>query len=239
MKWKVKPKRFLRNFVKILLYLLIFSFILIAIFFSLHYLRVKKIEVVGDIALNGLQIAENKIIIFLDSSQVTEELLKLNPHVSQILIVKKYPDSLRILVTREPAIAVLPANEGFFLLNVEGKIVKKTKEDNSNYPVISYFQNFNYTSYSVGDILDFEDILSALCFVANSALVGIDIDNVDIRGKDMIILNSKDSTFFTSTDKSCQTQLDNLSIIIKRYTIEGKKIKTLDLRYKKPVVVFK
>ncbi len=53
----------------------------------------------------------------------------------------------------------------------------------------------------------------------------------------LVILNSKEEVIFSSK-KQLSTQIASLQLIIKRLTIEGKRFKSLDFRYDKPLIVF-
>ena len=54
----------------------------------------------------------------------------------------------------------------------------------------------------------------------------------------LVILKNGQEVFFSSK-KNIPTQVSSLQLILSRLTIEGKEFSTLDLRYNKPVVVFK
>lgn len=53
----------------------------------------------------------------------------------------------------------------------------------------------------------------------------------------LVVLSGKEEVIFSSK-KQLSTQIASLQLIIKRLTIEGKRFKSLDFRYDKPLIVF-
>lgn len=68
---------------------------------------------------------------------------------------------------------------------------------------------------------------------------GMEISVSPTSSDSAILINlASGETIIFSTIKDMAAQVDSLQIILARLTIEGKKLKTLDFRYDKPVVTY-
>ncbi len=67
----------------------------------------------------------------------------------------------------------------------------------------------------------------------------IPFTRVDISSDSSYLVTLNDgSQVIISTDKNIENQISSLQLILSRLTIEGKRFKSLDFRYDKPVIVF-
>lgn len=69
---------------------------------------------------------------------------------------------------------------------------------------------------------------------------GIMYETIDITESSAIIVRLKDNgEVFLTSDKEISPQIASLQVILVRLTMEGKQFRKLDLRFDKPVIVFK
>lgn len=68
---------------------------------------------------------------------------------------------------------------------------------------------------------------------------GITFTSVESTNDSVYLVNLKDGgQVIISKNKNVQDQISSLQLILSRLTIEGKRFKSLDFRYDKPVVLF-
>jgi hypothetical protein len=68
---------------------------------------------------------------------------------------------------------------------------------------------------------------------------GIPFASVENGNDSTYLVNLKDGgQVIIAQDKNVQNQISSLQLILSRLTIEGKRFKSLDFRYDKPVVLF-
>ncbi len=187
--------------------------------------------------LTGLTSLYNSNLILLSSNGVKENILNNNPQVQSVHIEKKYPDTLNISVGFYNPAAYIQVNGGYFLLSQSGKILEKNKTiQNKNIPTIKYYQQLDYYGYQSGDVISFKDIAASLKLLVKSLDLGLIINNIDINGLNMIVLNSKDKRFIFTTEKEISEQEYQFAEIVRKLRIEGREFKSLDLRFNKPVI---
>ena len=208
-------------------------------FYSLfNYLSVSTIEVSGEATtIAGLSQLNNSFLPTLDIHDVTTMLLRANPHIHSLTISKTYPRTITIFVQLEQPSAYLAVSQGYYVLNSKGKIIAKTLNTPGKH-LISYYETIPYSAYRVGQTLSQQDILDAIYFLEGMRALRYTINNIDIKGFNMIGLVSSDKTFLFSAEKERDTQLFQLEEVVKELKKEGIDFETIDLRFNKPVVKF-
>ena len=231
---------FLRKLKKIL----IFSFYFFLIFFILYYLRlsllIKKIEVISKEKNNLLGAKEyiNKDLLLVSGKNIASILKQKNPLIKDIVVKKKLPNSLILILEMYEPLADIITSNGYFRISEDGRILLKLKNYDKFYPLITYYQKLNYYSYSSGDFIKLKDIITSLYFLKflqNSFLV---IDSVDIKDKDMLVFNLENKKIILTNNKEIGLQEYTLDEILKSLRVTGKSFKTIDLRFNKPVIEF-
>lgn len=231
--WLIKYPRKFKKKIAIAIYSIIFLFILIII---QQVFNIRNIEISGTKRIYGVEIYKGDMIFLIQEKEIETELTKLNPHLKDFHVKKNYPNKLIIEVKEENPMVVLEARGGFFYLSLNGRILEKTRKKEKNLPQIHYYQKFNYETYGIGDKIENIDISYALSFIDKFSALGLKTEDVDITGGDMLILESVGKTYLLTTQRSVQSQYEDLKTIVGRFKIEGVSYKTVDLRFDKPII---
>ncbi len=189
-------------------------------------------------SLFGLNNFKNQNILFLSEKKTSRILLTQNPILKSVEIEKKLPNTIIVNVQTYQPIALLKVNQGYFALSDDGKIIYKQKQLDTAFPLINYYQQFDYQQIKPGDSLTYSDITLALRFLRVSLDLGLPVLTVDISGEDMIAFVLTGKKIIFTTEKAESQQKYELEQIIKQFKIEGKNFKNLDLRFDKPVISF-
>lgn len=234
-------KLFKRSYInkKKIFLLVFFILIILILFFTNQFFLIRKIEVIGgDIktSLLGLEDLKNKNILLINEKRIIDELIEKNPSLSKIVLTKKYPNKLVIEIRINQPLAVLEANQGFFFLDGNGKIIVKKKDNQTTLPLIKFYQNFYYFQHQAGEIIDYQEILTALYLLKTINDLGLKVDTIDIAGVHMVAFNLGNKKIVFSLEKDRQVQEYQLVTIIKQFKIEGRDFINLDLRFDKPVI---
>jgi len=220
----------------------LFPIVLGSIFLLNCLFSIKKIAVSSDeknIKLIGLESLKNLNLIFFDPKTAEIDIVQKNPSIKTVNITKKYPDKIIIDIEKDQPIAVLRADQGFFFLSAEGKIIFKKKDNDTRLPLINYYQNFYYYQYQAGEKIDYDEVLASVDFLKRTDSLGLKVDTVDISGVHMVAFNLGDKKILFSLEKDRRVQDFQLETIIKQFKIEGKEFFSLDLRFDKPVIKLK
>ncbi len=213
-------------------------------FFSLFlldkYFTIQQFEIISTkekIAVSGLENLEQKNILLSSDQEIIQIISANNPQLKNIQVEKRLPNQLVINVEFDQSIAALKVNQGYFLLNLTGKILAKDKESSGGLPTINYYQQLNYNAYSAGNKIDLKDIVVSLHFVKKVKGTGLEVLSIDIAGVDMIRLNLQNKKVLVfSVDKDLSLQDYQFEKLIRQFKIEGKEFESLDFRFDKPIV---
>ncbi len=230
----------LRNYSLILFIASVGFFIL---FFADQYFAIRKITVFseqGKIGVSGLENLQQKNILLISDNRIQQIISEKNPQLTDIQIVKKLPDQLLISVSKEIMQAALVVDQGYFMLNLKGKIIDKAKDNSQNLPTINFYQKLNYDNYSLGDKIDFKEIQVALFLTQKAKDIGLAALSIDIIGEDVIRLNIQNQrVLIFSISKDLNLQDYQFETLIKQFRIEGRDFTSLDFRFDKPIVKLK
>lgn len=188
--------------------------------------------------LYGLANIKNHNIIFFSEKKTEQLLLTQNPKLKTVVVSKKLPRTIIVDIDMYQPIALLKTNQGYLALSDDGKIIYKQHELDTAYPLINYYQQFDYQQMSPGTTLGYSDITLSLRLLKVSIDLGLPILTVDISGLDMIAFVMNDKKILFTTEKAESQQRYELEQIIRQFKIEGKNFKNLDLRFDKPVISF-
>lgn len=244
MRQKLSSKRFLRIinfFLKLFLIIIIIVISFLTIFNLNKIFLVKKIDIVSNSDnknIRGIDI-KNKNIFLISETELQNKIISENSFINAVDVKKVYPDKLIITINFNTPLAVLKVNVGYLILDNEGRIISKQKENNTQLPLINYYQQLNYYSLAAGDWISFKDIITCLKLLKISLDIGLKIDTIDINGLDMLLFNLSEKKIYFTTKKEVQTQAYELETITHQFKIAGKDFVSLDLRFEKPIVVFK
>ena len=146
--------------------------------------------------------------------------------------------TLILNITEDKPIGALSVNHGYFYLAANGKILRKTKLFTKNAPQVNFYQKLDFLTYSAGDRLNYKELIMALELIDSFNDLGYKVDKVDIGGTNMILFNQDKKVIIFSSDKKVEEQIYQWQEIVKKFRIEGRLYKEIDLRFDKPIIRF-
>lgn len=234
-----------KQFVKIGFSYIVFVTTIVSGFLLLYlvhtFLLINKIEVVylkgsKPVDLVGIDLIKEETMLTLREQEIAETLTKLNPYVESISVQRLTPGRVRLEVRTYTPYVLLQTKEGYFLLAADGTVLEKTREPIQGYPVMKYYQNFNYLATQAGNTLDYQDILLAISFLKQLEGYGIMIKTIDIVGFHMIrLVSDKEKEYLFTTEKELNVQQYQLDTLLKAIARKGEDYKLIDVRFDKPI----
>ncbi len=150
--------------------------------------------------------------------------------LKSLTISKKLPQELVVKVEKRNAQAIIKAGEEFFVIDDQGFVLQKTKirtEIKQDLPVI-LIDSFSQTE--VAWTANLLEKIKFYLFTPQETKI-LSSRNIEVKlDKGLLVI--------FSSQKEMDFQLDSLQFIFSRAKIEGRKIKKIDLRFDKPVVVY-
>lgn len=229
-----------------------FSFFILSVLIFILYLiissinslfRIKNIVIVTDkqnpTHIKGLKSLENQIIFFANESKLKNDLILENPLIERIDVKKKLPNTIILIPYFSTPIAQIEVNNGFFHLSKNGRILKKTIDKINFFPLITFYQKFNYQSYQAGNYLKYSEIIYSLKAIEKIKSLGFNnIKEIKINNHNLIIFQVDNREIYLNAEKDIKQMLYELETIIKKLKQEKKDFRKLDLRFNKPIIVF-
>lgn len=235
-------KKFSKRAISSLLFLSVFV-LTIALAYRIDYsFRVQQMSVSGEMKsfpVKGKTQYKGQYLWRVDISDVKEYLSNANPYYRIVSIEKKYPSTLEVEVSRLIPTAYLAIGEGYVLLSSEGIVLEKVREvEKHTIPVITFYQNVPYNSFQRGDEIGFKEVEDCLYFLELIQSARIKVNSIDIEGFHMLGLYTDSGTFLFSSEKDTDLQKYQFEQSMMHLSLEGVTIKTLDLRFDKPIIRF-
>ncbi len=212
--------------------------VLVIVLFKFTF-TIRYIEVTGDQScLNKENIeATNNIlgknIFLINAREVQENLKKENSCLDSISLNKKLPSKLAVEVKAKVPVAKIDGTD--LLATADGLVIKQQAQ--TTIPTI----------YLPGNIKASQDarftqnnVLSALGITA--ALLKSDFTPASIRivgPEDIAVYSTNETVALFTTRMSTSGQVDSLQSILTKAKIDAAKIAKIDLRFDKPIIIFK
>ncbi len=175
-------------------------------------------------------------IFLFKGHHFSDEVLRNNQEFKQISFKKKLPETLLInLISREP-FAVVEDNEGNKVVVDDAGVVLESNLVKSNLPTLwLYSLPFSNDELSVNQQLSTG--LELIRLLKNSYL---NFEQIKYSSEINISIFLFDQMIATlSAQKDLNSQVDSLQYILHHSRMKDKEIRTIDLRFQKPVVTFK
>ena len=150
--------------------------------------------------------------------------------VGDVIITKKYPQTVLVQIAeRKPIAKVWSFSGREFLVDEEGMIFSETTPETQDLKKIILELE---TPLSVGHVVGEDTILLIL-------LEDPQIKSIKHTGQKGIEVQAEENlTILFSREKNLEAQIRALQMVVKKYRIEGKQLKQVDLRYEQAVVKY-
>lgn len=238
------PARLKRFFSTSLFHIIALALTLVVIWYVYAYYRINEIKVItsGKMqSISGLEYYYHSSILLLQAREMEQTLLRLNPRIKSIRMERQFPDTINLYIEYGEMIAQFAADNGYLILNSDAVVLQRQRTSAAKIPTIYYYQRISYGRYQPGSNLELAEVLDALYFLSQANDLGAKVYRVDIKGGHMIrlMLTEDDAVIVVTTEKDRLRQAYEMGQILRRLKVQGQSIKTLDLRFDKPVIVLK
>ena len=206
-------------------------------FFTTFFL-IKTIKIAGSPRenLKGIEKLGDRNLLFLNKVKWKEEIERENPILKKVEIKKEFPSQVLIKFEKRKGRAVIfePNSSNSFLIDDEGVILEKQKEEKKLPVIIASLQNFK-----IGDRIKNKNIT----FVLDLILVleeraeesRFEFDEIL---KTLKITLSEKILILISLERGKKKTIYSLQMLLKKFKIEGNWPKKIDLRFEKPILTF-
>lgn len=219
---------------------LILGVIVVVLVFRLDLLKVQQISCQindtncpGEIWTDLMALSLGKNIFSFPIESISLQIKNSYPQIDKIKIKKNLPSRVDFnLTSRQPQVAI--SGEKFHLVDFQGVVIEKS-ETSGEYPLIFLEPEMNL---KVGEKFNQKEVLETI-----EAIVGLKLRLIEpklakiISSSSVDIWLKDDTQMIISLEKEIDSQLDSLQLIYQRAKIEGKKLKQIDVRFDKPIII--
>jgi len=216
------------------------------VFIKSSFFTVKNISVKPkDLTLISTEdvkiILENKFLgksIFLSKKELENMVYANFPSLKNVTSTILFPNALVIKLQERTPSAFIKTDfqESFFVVDSEGFVLGVSDTFDKDLPLINYKENMIFS----GSTLTNDKILSAVRFLSELKKVKLAIVNCVIN--ENIVITTKSPTIEVLIPIFSEKQENEKAIllqkIIQKYSIEGKNVKRIDLRFSNPIIDF-
>lgn len=215
----------------------IFAIGLILMFYPLiiNFFELKKVIVTSDKSeIYGLSELNGLNLLFLDENKTASNLTKKNLNLKSISIKKIYPSTLMLSTLSKSYRAQINSNNSIILVDEESMLLSNNDALSSNLPVIEVI-NIPLTINQKADWRIERAVTLYEQLIKNTIIVG----NITLDGSESFVkVMTAEGTEITISDKDDVYRIAaSLQIIFNRFRIEGKNIRSVELRFDKPVII--
>lgn len=223
------------NYIIVLLSLgCIFLLCILLLFIASFFFTIDTIIIAGERTLPfGLQILRGQNILFVKESEVAKNIKQKNFSINDVVVEKKPLSTIYIYIKgRKPTVQFIKDNM-YYVVDEEGTLFSASPKA-ENVPIVEGFFN----DIAISSHLP-ENLVKSIFPILSSVLAKeLMITKITIVNPNEIILVGNDMYITTSAMKDGKTLSTSLQTLIQSFRIEGKKPRSIDLRFDKPIVRF-
>lgn len=210
----------------------IVSIILISPFFKIKNGKIENSNCVGNNFLQETDI-QNRNIFLIQTDKIKSDLKNKYSCLADVEVKKVYPATISINTSTVKSILKIDASD---LALTENNLVIKS-DGNHVTPVFFPPQG---TKFTEGEKVMNSTILFVIALAADVQKSDFVISNIRlVEGGYVALYSRQDFVAIFSQNKDVSTQVDSLQAILAKAKIDSSKIEKIDLRFDKPVLVFK
>lgn len=236
------PKESSRKWKKWLeLFLLALALAGLALFLRCDFWRISRVDCrdngaacSADLWVELTSESLGKNILFLSVNKFSQKISRNHPEYFQIKIKKRLPNKLLFeMVVRRAVVALKQSNGDYYLADEEGVVLEKTDK------IVGYPQIFldQEVGLVIKEKIQDEPILKLIEIINQCRLRLLEPKEAKKISSRAAEINFQEGfQVLFSIEKNFSEQLDTLQFILDRTKIEGKKLKSIDLRFEKPIV---
>lgn len=194
---------------------------------------IRAVEVSGEgiaVSVDGAKLPRN--LLFFQTREVTEQILKDYPLVDRVVIRKKYPGTLVITAVPRKAFAIVGVGSEIYSVDETGVVLAQFPGE-TELPVIRIATGPLQQGLRIAD----QNTLTSIAFLRESTSIVritevIPFDSTSLQA----LADGMSIRFAHAADP--QTLARTLQTIFAGFRIKGTLPKTIDVRFDKPVVTF-
>lgn len=219
-------------------YFIVFCITLISLVAFAEYFSVKEVQIEGPASIKGVEKLDGTFLPFLNEESVQKQIAHDNPSLADIRVYTYYPDMIYISSRIQRPLLAVKLVDGFALVGETGSVLSKNKEEETHLPVVNYYQGLFYNQFRIGEVVSQDEIVHSAQFLYGSKREGIVVRKIDITHENMIVLRTDSLEILITSTRDADKQLSTFVYTMRQLKRQGLEVKSIDVRFEKPIVKF-
>jgi cell division septal protein FtsQ len=251
----MKRRKYLSLFLKVIVVVITLGLVVASSFFIFKgdFFKIKKVSCLideaacpGEIWTKLLSLSIGQNILFFPQRPLEDEIKASFPQIGEMVVAKILPETLAFSLELRKATAAFtqkvesstesatPATD-FFIADEEGMVFQKIT---SSLDLPRVFLT-NLEGISVGQQIISKELTQTLALIVLLSKLDLKPEMIEVSEKGILVWLKDELEVSFSSQKEATAQVGSLQLILSRTKIEGKRLKRVDLRFDKPVIVEK
>ena len=202
--------------------------------FKIQHIQIENTKLISQAALiQLLDLERNADSIFSVSAKELSLRLEKDPDIESVIVEKRFPDTLRIIVNERVPYAKIRLNSRDRLIDYNGIVLWRELEGNRLIPLIL---GVEIDKLVPGEPCPDGILENALEILRIGDQCGcrrfIEITEIDMRGLNKVVINTRERILIMMKLEDVKRQLEKLMLVLADCERRGKAIRKVDLRYK-------
>lgn len=218
---------------------LFFVFLFVHYFFLISKVVVKDTNgrVVNDWYWEGINEIRDNNILLLSEQTIEEMVLRVNPAVETVRVVKMLPQTVELIVKfQKPVVYLTQSSTRYFVLSSDGTLLDFAYEKPEDLGEIRYYQAISPGEYARGKPLGSRDVRFAAELGGIFHTYGYRAFLITIEDSHLVRCLVDDMMFLAASDSDKSKQLASVSQLLKIVQKGGERFKSADVRFEKIII---
>lgn len=209
--------------------------------FESPYFRIKTIEIdqaLSFIDKRHLNVLKGKSVFTVDLKRLEKDLRTQYPQMSQIKIIKRFPNRILIVAKKRLPFARASIQAGTVLIDDQGVILSVGSSADKRLPLILGVTH--HKRITPGVSLGGEDTLAALHIIKefkdNNTRLPYHLTQVDVANRWDIIFYLSNNLKIIVDRNDIGRKMDLLALVLSENQLTRENVKYIDLRFKEPIL---
>lgn len=207
-----------------------------------EYFTVKRIVIEQSLQFidpNDLSRLKGNNIFAIDLQEVQRKLSYKYPQISQLKIVRRFPDQIALVAKKREPIAQIQIRNTVLTLDEKGVVLSMLKKADKSLPSINGIDVRN-EKVSLGLPLNRSEIQTALNIIKefnrSSALSSYQLKNVEVEHLSRINLSLSNDLNIIVDQDNIQKKIVILGVVLAQGSLNPEEVRYVDLRFKEPII---
>ena len=218
---------------------LFFILLFVHYFFMITKVTVKDTNgrLMNDLYWEGVDEIKNRNIFIMSDSAIRDIILRENPAISDVRVVKQYPQSVDLIVQlRKPVAYLTQSVTRYFVLSSDGTMLDFAYEKPKDLGEIRYYQAISPGEYARGKPLGSRDVRFAAKLAGVFYQHGYRDFLISVEDSHLVRCRVNNMVYIAASDGDHDKQVTSVKKLLEIVQKGGERFRSADIRFDKIII---